>query len=73
MARPRTGTPIARATITSRSLVIAAGGFSDTAVWGGLLTQAALARGLAGVVVDGAVRDAAEIREHLARAYRPGE
>ncbi len=44
-------------------LVIAAGGFRDTAVWGGLLTQAALARGLAGVVVDGAVRDAAEIRE----------
>lgn len=43
-------------------LVIAAGGYGDTAVWGGLLTQAAMARGLAGVVVDGAVRDSAEIR-----------
>lgn len=43
-------------------LVVAAGGYGDTAVWGGLLTQAAMARGLAGVVVDGAVRDAAEIR-----------
>jgi regulator of RNase E activity RraA len=44
-------------------LVIAAGGHADTALWGGLLTQAALARGLAGVVLDGAVRDVAEIRE----------
>ena len=44
-------------------LVIAAGGYADTAVWGGLLTQAAMARGLAGAVVDGAVRDSAEIRE----------
>ncbi len=44
-------------------LVIDAGGHADTALWGGLLTQAALARGLAGVVIDGAVRDVAEIRE----------
>ncbi|HSF96072.1 MAG TPA: RraA family protein, partial [Thermohalobaculum sp.] len=44
-------------------LVIAAGGFPDTALWGSLLTQAALARGCAGVVVDGAVRDVAELRE----------
>ena len=43
-------------------LVIAAGGYGDTAVWGGLLTQAAMARGLAGVLIDGAVRDSAEIR-----------
>lgn len=43
-------------------LVIAAGGYQDTALWGGLLTQAALARGVAGVVIDGAVRDVAEIR-----------
>ncbi|MDH3912533.1 MAG: RraA family protein, partial [Rhodospirillales bacterium] len=46
------------------ALVIAAGGYADTALWGGLLTRAALARGLAGVVLDGAARDAAEIREH---------
>ncbi len=45
------------------ALVIAAGGYQDAAIWGGLLTQAAMARGIAGVVVDGAVRDAAEIRE----------
>jgi regulator of RNase E activity RraA len=44
-------------------LVIAAGGHADTALWGGLLTQAALSRGAAGVVLDGAVRDVAEIRE----------
>jgi regulator of RNase E activity RraA len=44
-------------------LVIAAGGHADTALWGGLLTQAALSRGAAGVVVDGGVRDVAEIRE----------
>lgn len=43
-------------------LVIAAGGYRDTALWGGLLTQAAIARGAAGVVIDGAVRDVAEIR-----------
>ena len=44
-------------------LVISAGGYGDTAVWGGLLTRAAIAAGLAGLVVDGSVRDAAEIRE----------
>lgn len=43
-------------------LAIAARGYADSAVWGGLLTQAAMARGLSGVVVDGAVRDSAEIR-----------
>lgn len=44
-------------------LVIAAGGHPDTALWGGLLTRAAIARGVAGVVIDGAVRDVAEIRD----------
>ena len=44
-------------------LVIDAGGYANTALWGGLLTQGALAQGLAGVVIDGAVRDVAEIRE----------
>jgi regulator of RNase E activity RraA len=43
-------------------LVIAAGGYTEAALWGGLLTQAALSRGAAGVVIDGAVRDIAEIR-----------
>lgn len=45
-------------------LVISGGGYEDTALWGGLLTQAALSRGAAGVVVDGAVRDVAELREN---------
>jgi 4-hydroxy-4-methyl-2-oxoglutarate aldolase len=44
-------------------LVIAAGGYSEAALWGGMLTQAALSRGVVGVVIDGAVRDIAEIRE----------
>ena len=43
-------------------LVIAAGRYRDVALWGGLLTQGAIARGAAGVVIDGAVRDVAEIR-----------
>ena len=43
-------------------LVISAGGYRGTALWGGLLTQAAIERGAAGVVIDGAVRDVAEIR-----------
>lgn len=43
-------------------LVIDGGGYADTALWGGLMTQAALGRGIAGVVVDGAVRDVAELR-----------
>jgi 4-hydroxy-4-methyl-2-oxoglutarate aldolase len=44
-------------------LVIAAGGYTETALWGGMLTQVALSRGAMGVVIDGSVRDIAEIRE----------
>ena len=44
-------------------LVIDAGGYEDVAVWGAIMTHAAIARDIAGVVIDGAVRDAAEIRE----------
>ncbi len=44
-------------------LVIDAGGYDDVAVWGGIMTRAAMARGVAGVVIDGAIRDVAEIRE----------
>jgi regulator of RNase E activity RraA len=44
-------------------LVVDAGGFEDTAIWGGIMTRAALERGIGGLVVDGAVRDVAEIRE----------
>lgn len=42
-------------------LVIAAQGYTDTAVFGGLMARAAKARGVGGIVVDGAVRDAEEI------------
>jgi 4-hydroxy-4-methyl-2-oxoglutarate aldolase len=38
-------------------LVIANGGRSDVAVWGGLLSLNASLRGIAGVVIDGACRD----------------
>ncbi len=43
-------------------LVIDARGHEGAAVWGGIMTRAALARGIAGAVIDGAVRDVAEIR-----------
>ncbi len=43
-------------------LVIDAGGVADTAVWGGIMTLEATLRGIGGVVLDGAVRDVAEIR-----------
>jgi 4-hydroxy-4-methyl-2-oxoglutarate aldolase len=42
-------------------LVVALDGSAAAGHWGGLLTRAALRAGLAGVVVDGAVRDAAEL------------
>lgn len=44
-------------------LVVDAGGYADRAVWGGVLTEAAMLRGIAGLVLDGAIRDLAEIRE----------
>ncbi len=57
-------------------LVIDAGGYQNVAVWGGVATRAAMARGAAGVVIDGAVRDVAEIRDLgfpcYARAAVPG-
>lgn len=42
-------------------LVIDGRGERDTALWGGITTCAARVKGLAGVVVDGAIRDSAEI------------
>lgn len=44
-------------------LVCDAQGFEDAAIWGGLMTMSAIDRGLAGLVIDGAVRDSAEIIE----------
>ena len=42
-------------------LVVNAQAFADVAIWGGLMTRAAIEKGIAGIVVDGAVRDSAEI------------
>ena len=44
-------------------LVVDAGGDLSNAVVGGIITAAAAMLGLAGVVIDGAIRDVAEIRE----------
>ena len=56
-------------------LVIDGHGECNTALWGGIITQAARLKGLAGVVIDGAIRDRAEIREDplpvFARAVVP--
>ncbi len=56
-------------------LVIDAGGYEDVAVWGSIMTHAAMKQGIAGVVIDGAIRDVAEIRDlgfaAFARAHVP--
>ena len=56
-------------------LVVDAGGYGDTALWGGIMTRTAIERGIGGLVIDGAVRDVAEIREFgfkvFARAIVP--
>jgi regulator of RNase E activity RraA len=44
-------------------IVVSAGGRLDTAGWGGILSRAATARGIEGVVVDGAARDVDESHE----------
>lgn len=44
-------------------LVVDAGGYADRAVWGAILHSIARRRGAAGVIIDGAVRDAAELRQ----------
>ena len=44
-------------------LVVDGRGERNTALWGGIITEAARRKGLAGVVIDGAVRDSAEIAE----------
>jgi RraA family protein len=41
----------------------------NTALWGGLTTEAALVKGLAGVVIDGAIRDSAEIARSKLAVY----
>lgn len=43
-------------------LVVDGGGFCECALWGEILSVAAAARGLAGLVIDGAVRDVRALR-----------
>lgn len=62
---PPGGGHVAAATVAAAGpgdvMVIAGGGRLDVSCWGGILTAAAVARGAAGVVVDGAARDVDEI------------
>jgi regulator of RNase E activity RraA len=58
-------------------MVIAINGEPDVAIWGGLMTAGSYARGLAGAVLDGGVRDIYEIRRDydfpvIARSVSPG-
>jgi 4-hydroxy-4-methyl-2-oxoglutarate aldolase len=43
-------------------LVVDGHSFENVAIWGGLMAYAAIRKGIAGLVVDGAVRDSEEIR-----------
>lgn len=43
-------------------IMVDAGGVEDTAVWGGVMAEEAVFRKLGGAVIDGAVRDIADMR-----------
>jgi regulator of RNase E activity RraA len=53
-------------------LVIAAGGATDRAILGGLMGKYAATRGIAGIVVDGAVRDRIELAEAAPPVFARG-
>ncbi len=53
-------------------VVVDARGHVGTAVWGGILTVGAEVKGVAGLVVDGSIRDAAELRESSIAVYTRG-
>lgn len=58
-------------------MVIAIDGEANVAIWGGLMTAGAFARGFAGAILDGGVRDVSEIRRDydfpvFARSVSPG-
>ena len=44
-------------------LVVDGGGFLDRAVWGELMNRSSISIGIEGVVIDGSVRDIAELRK----------
>lgn len=62
---------VARA-VPGSILMIDAGGYDRNAVWGGILHRMAQARGVAAVVVDGCIRDVAEIRSSPVACYGRG-
>lgn len=57
------GTSVLETLVPGYAVVVANEGRREAAAWGGLLTRVAKARGCAGVVVDGAVRDLDELDE----------
>lgn len=53
---------LALATAAESQIVVASGrGTGDAGHWGGMMTRAALARGVGGLVIDGSIRDRAEL------------
>lgn len=61
--RPHLGTTAIEAGGPGTVLVVSSGGRTDVSGWGGILSLAAIQRGIEGVVVDGACRDVDEARE----------
>ncbi|MGZ6994142.1 MAG: RraA family protein [Acidimicrobiia bacterium] len=60
---PAVHTAVARAE-AGDALVVDVGDFRELGYWGEVLTTAAQARGLAGLIIDGGVRDITEIQAH---------
>ncbi|MDP6831870.1 MAG: RraA family protein [Alphaproteobacteria bacterium] len=59
-------TPLLHALSLARAgdvLMVDAGGYADNAVLGGNMCNEAVRQGMAGLVIDGAIRDVAEIRD----------
>jgi len=63
------GTAAIEAAASGEVIVVGAGGRTDAGGWGGVLSLAAVTRGVAGVVVDGACRDVDEAREYGLAVY----
>ena len=53
-------------------VVVDARGHADIAVWGGVMRFAAKQRGVVGVVIDGSVRDVAELRQSSVAVFARG-
>jgi regulator of RNase E activity RraA len=53
-------------------IVVAAGGATDRAILGGIMATYARHRGAAGLVVDGAIRDVLQVRDHGPPTFAKG-